>query len=146
VKVIEELKRDYVLKGVGKPINLGSDIQQLGNEWEGQQATMAISAETYICNVVKKFQGVFGELQEFKTPMELNYHPELDSSPMLDDKHTSLFCALIGSANWLITLGCFDIHNATNVLSCFARAPREGHLDEESIWIPQEIPQGTHHH
>ncbi len=128
--VIEELKRDYVLKGVGKPVYyLGSDVQELGKERGDQGPTMAISAETYICNVVKKFEGIFGPLREFKSPMELNYHPELDTTPLLDERNSSLYRALIGSANWLITLGRLDVHYSTNALSRYAMAPREGHLE-----------------
>jgi len=53
---------------------------------------MAISAETYICNaVVKKLEGIFGPLQEFKLPMELNYHPELDTMPLMDECNASLY-------------------------------------------------------
>jgi len=120
----------YVLKGVGKPVYyLGSDVQELGKEWEPQKATTAISAETYICNVVKKFEGIFGPLWEFKLPMELNNHPELDTTPLMDECNTSLYRALIGSANWLTTLGHLDVHYSTNALSRYAMAPREGHLE-----------------
>jgi len=130
MKVIKELKHDYILKGVGKPVYyLSSDVQELGVMWENNGSTTAILAETYICNVVKKFEGIFGPIQEFKSPMELNYHPELDLTPLMDAKHASLYRALIGSANWLITLGRFNIHYATNALSQFAMALQEGHLE-----------------
>ena len=35
---------------------------------------------------------------------------------------------LIGSANWAITLGRFDVHYATSTLGRYNCAPREGHL------------------
>jgi len=89
---------------------------------------MAMSAKTYICNVVKKFEAILGPLWEFKSPMDLNYHPELDTTPLMDEKHASLYHALISSANWLITIRHFDINYATNAMSRFAMAPREGHL------------------
>jgi len=46
----------------------------------------------------------------------------------MDEKHASLYCALIGLANWLITLGQFDINYATNAMLRFTMAPCEGHL------------------
>jgi hypothetical protein len=60
--------------------------------------------------------------------MSDTYHPELDDSPLLDDLHSSKYCALIGSANWIITLGCFDIAYATMALARYSMAPREGHF------------------
>jgi len=128
--MIEELKQDYVLKGVGKPVYyLGSNVQVLGREWGERGPPMAISAETYICNVVKKFEGIFGPLCKFKSPMELNYHPELDTTPLMDEHNASLYRALIGLANWLIMLGRLDMHYSTNALSRYAMAPCEGHLE-----------------
>jgi hypothetical protein len=35
MKVIEELKKDYILKGVGEPMfYLGGDVKQLGQAWK----------------------------------------------------------------------------------------------------------------
>jgi len=69
-----------------------------------------------------------GPLCEFKSPMDHTYHPEMDDSTFLSSQDASVFRGLIGSANWLITIGRLDIHYATNALSRFAMAPREGHL------------------
>jgi hypothetical protein len=35
---------------------------------------------------------------------------------------------MIGSANWVITLGRLDITYATNTVAKYSMAPREGHL------------------
>jgi len=65
--IIEELKHDYVLKGVGKPVYyLGSNVQELDAMWTPSGTTTSISAKTFICNMVKKFEGILGQLQEFK--------------------------------------------------------------------------------
>jgi len=48
--------------------------------------------------------------------------------PFLSPKEASLYRGLIGSANWMITQGRFDIHYAVSSLSRFAMAPRDGHL------------------
>ena len=39
-----------------------------------------------------------------------------------------IFQSLLGSANWIITLGRFDIAYAVNSLSRYSVAPREGHM------------------
>lgn len=56
------------------------------------------------------------------------YHPEVDNSPLLNAVGHSKFCSLVGCANWLVTLGRFDIAYAVNALSRFSMAPRQGHL------------------
>ena len=60
--------------------------------------------------------------------MSYEYHPETDDTPLLDARGGSLYHSLIGSANWAITLGRFDIQYATQTLSQYSMAPREGHL------------------
>ena len=60
--------------------------------------------------------------------MDDQYHPETDDSPLLDRKMISQFRALVGSANWVITLGRFDICYAVQALSRFNMVPRDGHL------------------
>ena len=35
---------------------------------------------------------------------------------------------MIGSANWILTLGRFDIANTLSTLSKYSMAPREGHF------------------
>ena len=98
---IEELKRDYILKGIGKPeYYLGKDIVDLAEDWHAQGIYNALSAKTYVKNVVQKYEKLFDTtLREYKTPMEANYHPELDESPFLSNKQASIFRGLIGSAN-----------------------------------------------
>ena len=127
--IIQEIQKDYVLKGVGRPeYYLGGDVLELDNAWKSTVA-LALSAKTYAKNVVDKFERVFGsELHEFKTPMASDYHPEMDETPLLDAATISLYRGLIGSANWMITLGRFDVAYATSTLARFLIQPREGHL------------------
>jgi hypothetical protein len=132
--IIEELKKDYVLKGVGIPeYYLGGNVETLDETWG--DITTALSARTYIKNVVEKFEQMFSQssdkpftFRQFSTPMADAYHPETDDSPLLDPKSSSQFRALVGSANWIITLGRFDIAYAIQAMSRFNMAPRVGHL------------------
>jgi hypothetical protein len=60
--------------------------------------------------------------------MEQSYHPESDTTDLCTPREASIYRGLIGSANWMITLGRFDIHYTTGALSRFSMAPRQGHV------------------
>jgi hypothetical protein len=60
--------------------------------------------------------------------MEHTYHSEEDTTDELDAKQASVYRGLIGSANWIVTLGRLDIAFATNNLARFAMKPRQGHF------------------
>ena len=55
-------------------------------------------------------------------------HPELEDSLLCDREKASIFCSIIGRLNWIITLGRFDVQQATNSLSRINMAPREGYF------------------
>jgi hypothetical protein len=131
MKVIEELKKDYPLKGVGEPeYYLGGNVDVLDETWKDENVKTVLSARTYIKNVVEKFELMFGgELRLQKSPMVESYHPETDDTPLLDASGTAKYQALVGSANWAVTLGRFDIQYATQMMSQFNMSPREGHLE-----------------
>ncbi len=128
--VMSKLMKMYTMKGVGIPeYYLGGNVEQLGEEWMKENIQVGLSARTYIENVVPKFEGLLSsEFRKFKTPMEEKYHPELDESPLCDSEQASIFRSFIGSLNWIITLGRFDVHHATMSLARFNMSPKEGHL------------------
>ena len=128
--VMNELKKVYTLKGLGIPeYYLGGDIQFLDEHWEKENINMAFSAQTYIKNVIPKYELLFEEVfKPVKTPMAEDYHPEMDESDFLDAEGHARYRSIIGSLNWIVTLGRFDIHYATSTLARFSMQPREGHL------------------
>ncbi len=130
--IIEVIQKSYSLKGVGTPeYYLGGNIDDVSDkQWVSDGVLVALSARTYIANVMEKLETLCGVEQFAKAncPMSDLYHPELDESPLLDDMHASKYRALIGSANWVITLGRFDIAYATMALARHSMAPREGHF------------------
>jgi hypothetical protein len=132
MKIIEDVKRCYSLKGVGAPeYYLGGSIDDIvDKQWQEEGVFTALSARTYIENVMEKLELLCGVEQFHKanSPMNDIYHPETDETPLLDDEHASKYRGLIGSANWIITLGRFDIAYATMALARFSMAPREGHF------------------
>jgi hypothetical protein len=131
MKVIEELKKEYPLKGVGEPeYYLGGNVDVLDETWKDDNVSTGLSARTYIKNTVERFELMFGgELRLQKSPMVETYHPETDDTPLLDATSAAKYRALVGSANWAVTLGRFDIQYATQTMSRYNMAPREGHLE-----------------
>jgi hypothetical protein len=85
VAVIKSLEKTYMLKSVGiTEYNLGGNVEMwkcgnlefLGEAWKNQGLQLALSANTYIQNVIPKFEGLFGkEFKPIKTPMSEEYHP-----------------------------------------------------------------------
>jgi hypothetical protein len=61
-------------------------------------------------------------------PFDPNYHAELDTTSMCSPTDMPKYRSLLGSANWLITLGRFDIHYAVHTLAQYCVAPRQGRL------------------
>src|SRR5210317_1483389 len=60
---------------------------------------------------------------------ERSFHPETDDTKLLGREDMTRYRALLGSANWIVTLGRFDIAYATSTMARFSMAPREGHLN-----------------
>ena len=132
MEIMKELEKNYIMKGVGKPqYYLGGDVVELQEPWDKEGIFTAFSAETYIKNCLPKLSVMCG-LPKFKkqnVPFSEEYHPELDTSELLSPPEISKYKSLIGSGNWLITLGRFDIQFAISTLSQYSMAPRAGHMN-----------------
>ena len=63
------------------------------------------------------------------SPLEKGDHPELDSSHKLGPEDVKRYQSLIGSLQWLVSLGRLDIATAVMTMSGFRVAPRKGHMD-----------------
>jgi hypothetical protein len=110
---------------------LGGNIDNIEDkQWHTEGVFTALSAQTYIENVMDKLEKLCGvkQIHKAKSPMNDLCHPETDDTTLLNEEHVSKYCGLIGSANWIITLGRFDIAYATMALARFSMAPREGHF------------------
>ena len=57
------------------------------------------------------------------TPLVEGDHPEMDESPLLDDDAVLQYQSLIGSLQWLISIGRWDIQTAVMSMSSFRVAP-----------------------
>jgi hypothetical protein len=144
--VIKALENTYMLKSVGIPeYYLGGNVEFLGEAWNKQGLGLALSAKTYIQNVIPKFEGLFGkEFKPIKTPMGEGYHPEADDSPLCTEDDSAKYRSIIGCCIWIIVLGRFEIAYATSVMSRFNKLPREGHLKavKRILSYPKTFPKG----
>jgi hypothetical protein len=122
-----------VMKGVGKPqCHLGGDVVELGEAWHKEGICTAISAETCVKSNTDKLATMCGKshFADKKTPISDTCHPELDDSPLLPPDDISKCKSLLGSGNWLMTLGRFDMQCAVSTMLQCSMAPRSGHMDE----------------
>ena len=60
--------------------------------------------------------------------MEVGDHPEIDETDLMDATEMNMYQMLVGSAQWAVTLGRYDIQYAVNTMARFAMAPRQGHV------------------
>lgn len=133
LSIIEELKKTYGMKPIGAPeCYLGGNVIQLGEEWEKEGINTALSAETCIeNNIVQKLAAMVG-IEEFsksryKAPMSEDYYLELDESDLCSPLEASKYRSLIGSTNWIVALGRFDIAFTTSNLARYSTVPKQGH-------------------
>ena len=61
--------------------------------------------------------------KEFLSPFGGGDHPELDTSPELNENGVKKYQSMIGSLQWAIFLGRFDIATAVMSMSSFRACP-----------------------
>ena len=69
------------------------------------------------------------QMAGYKTPLDKNDHPELDTSEILEGDMDAKYLTMVGQLQWLVTLGRFDIHAQVATMSRFRAAPWQGHMD-----------------
>ena len=118
-------KYNFKLKGTG-PIefHLGCDF------FRDEDGNLCYAPRKYIEKCLENYKRMFGKYpKEYKSPLEKGDHPELDTSDLLDMEGQKIYQSLIGSLQWTIQIGRFDVATAVMTLSRFRAAPRQGHLD-----------------
>jgi hypothetical protein len=127
--IIDALTGDPVnfkLKGTGPvKFHLGCDY------YRDEGGTLCVAPLKYIKRMLDAYKLMFGVApkQNIQSPLEKGDHPELDESPLLDKDGIRKYQSLIGTLQWTISLGRFDIAMAVMTMSSFRVAPREGHLE-----------------
>jgi len=125
LKVLEE-KHKFKLKGSG-PISfhLGCDFER------DKDGTLCMIPKQYIDRMVSQYERLFGTKPstKYSSPLDKGDHPETDESELLDATGIQQYQSLIGSLQWAVSLGRFDVATAVMSMSSFRAAPRKGHLD-----------------
>ena len=114
------------VKGDGKlTYPLGADY------FEDPDGTFVSQPKKYIDKLADTYKRLFNEdpPKGYKTPLDKNDHPELDTSEILEGDMAAKYLTMVGQLQWLVTLGRFDIHAQVATMSRFRAAPRQGHMD-----------------
>jgi Reverse transcriptase (RNA-dependent DNA polymerase) len=92
--------------------------------------TLCISPTKYTEKLIKNYEKLFGmkPSQNVTSPLDKGDHPELDTSEFCSKQQISQYQSMIGSLQWIVTIGRFDVHTAVMTMSGFLIAPRIGHL------------------
>jgi hypothetical protein len=124
VKILRE-EHKFKLKGVGTlTYHLGC------NYFQEKDGILCYGPRKYITKMIGQFENMFGyKPHDYTSPLEKGDHPEVDTSDELNDEGVKKYQTMIGSRQWAVSLGRFDIQTVTMTMSQFRAAPRQGHLD-----------------
>ena len=121
-----QTKYHLKVKGDGKiKYHLGADY------FEDPDGTFVSQPKKYIDKLAETDKRLFNEdpPKGYKTPLDKNDHPELDTSEILGGDMAAKYLTMVGQLQWLVTLGTFDLHAQVATMSRFRAAPRQGHID-----------------
>ena len=125
---VKKLKDEYKFKFKGTgPIEFHLGCNFIREE----DGTLCMKPEKYIDRMIATYERLFGGKPKSKarSPLEQGDHPELDSSDFCTDDETQAYLSLIGSLQWLVSMGRYDIATAVMTMSSFRSMPRKGHLE-----------------
>jgi len=134
--IMKTIQKAYRLKEEPTPPKqyLGAVIKQwsIPNE---TRPIWAMSAANYIKEAIRCLElelSKAGKTLKGKpsTPMQGNYRPELDVSPLLDPEQANYYMSLIGILRWAVELGREDIYIDVCLLSSYMCQLRIGHLEQ----------------
>ena len=127
LKQLQSEPYNFKLKGSGPmSFHLGCGFERDNND-----GTLRMNPKKYIDKMIQGYEQMFGNKPNtvHQSPLAENDHPELDTSEFLDDEGIQQYQSLIGSLQWVITIGRWDIQTAVMTLSSFRAQSRKGHLD-----------------
>jgi hypothetical protein len=111
---------NFKLKGTGPvKFHLGCDY------FRDEDGILCMAPLKYIDRMADTYRELFGVApkQNIQSPLAQGDHPEMDESPLLSDDGIQKYQLLIGTLQWTISLGRFDIATAVMTLSSFRVAP-----------------------
>jgi hypothetical protein len=72
-------------------------VEFFGDSWKNQGLGLAISARTYIQNVIPKFESLFGkDLKSIILLTSEGYHPEVNDTPLCTEEDSAKYRSIIG--------------------------------------------------
>ena len=107
---------NFKLKGTG-PVDF-----HLGcNYFRNDDGTLCVRPRKYIDQMETAYKNHFGvaPYQRYHSPLDKGDHPGLDDSPLLNADGIAKYQSLIGTLQWTISLGRFDIATAVMSMSSF---------------------------
>ena len=126
ILALEDEPHKFKLKGTG-PLkhHLGCDY------FRDEDGTLCAAPKMYIQRMKDQYETMFGEKprRSYKSPLDSEDHPELDDTPLMEDDGVTRYQSVIGTLQWAVTLGRFDIAVALATMSSFNAAPRNGHME-----------------
>ena len=98
--------------------------------WRDENGVLCSSPKQYIDKMMDTYERLFNEKpRSYRSPLEENAHPELDTSDFCDEEETKIYQSLVGAIQWATSLGRFDVTVHVMTLSSFRARPRKGHMD-----------------
>ena len=99
--------------------------------FEEPDGTFVSQPKKYIDKLAETYKRLFNEdpPKGYKTPLDKNDHPELDTSEILEGDMAAKYLTMVCQVQWLVTLGRFNLHAQVATISRFRAAPRQGHID-----------------
>jgi hypothetical protein len=95
-----------------------------------EDGTLCISPTKCIEKLIKNSEKSFSiKPKKYTSPLENGDHPKLDTSELCTTEQIAQYQSMIGSLQWIITIGRFDVHTAVMTMSGFCIALRIRHLE-----------------
>ena len=134
--VLRQIDRFFKMKpgSIGDPdLYLGSKLREHtlpnGVKAWGKSPSKYIQEAVSHVETHLKTKGLPGLKKKAAGPFPIGYHPELDTSEVLDPDDASYYMSQIGILRWCVELGRIDIITEVSELASFSAMPRQGHLD-----------------
>ena len=126
-KIIQDFKEKFKIKIRGD----GPLEYHLGCDYKlDKDGTLVAQHTKYINNIRFTKDDVPNEnFINAKSPLEKNYHPELDNSEFCNEEQIMKYMSMIGQLQWAIILCRYDILAHVMSMSRFRLAPKIGHLE-----------------
>ena len=101
---------------------------------ELDKALFGWNSVNYLRKALANVEDQFGKLSsmfnksQLSNPAAPDYHPEIDTSKLLEGDEVTLYQSYIGILCWAVELQCIDIAHTTATMAKFMSAPRQGHM------------------